>query len=160
MKFGNKPQRILVTDKLKDQYVTLMQQKYSHYLASKLYHYAPLDSQKEYFRKLIATQMNKLVMHAYGSEVVEYIYTQCQSDKDRRQLVFSLYGNYSLVLDEVFHDGHSYGNQNALRIFMQKKPQIASTILTKMEPMVQKLIEKGNQRHTFVQAILLDYVES
>jgi len=43
---------------------------------------------------------------------------------------------------------------------MQKKPQIASTILTKMEPMVQKLIEKGNQRHTFVQAILLDYVES
>ena len=28
-----------------------------------------------------------------------------------------------------------------------------------MEPMVQKLVEKGNQRHTYVQAILNDYVE-
>ena len=77
VKFGNRPQRILICDKLKDIYVTLMQQKYSHYLASKLYHYAPEDRQKEYFRKQIATQMNKLVMHTYGSEVVEYIYTQC-----------------------------------------------------------------------------------
>ena len=42
---------------------------------------------------------------------------------------------------------------------MEKKPQIAGTILTKMEPMVQKLIDKGNQRHSMVQAILLDYVE-
>jgi len=28
-----------------------------------------------------------------------------------------------------------------------------------MEPMVQKLVEKGNSRHSFVQAVLLDYVE-
>ena len=160
VKFGNRPQRELVVEKLKDEYVTLMQQKYSHYLASKLYLYAPLDSQKEFFRKQIAAQMNKLVMHAYGSEVVEYIYTQCQSDKERREVVFSLYGNYSLVLDEVFgDDSRQKDQQNALSVFMQQKPQIASNILTKMEPMVQKLVDKGNQRHTFVQAILLDYVE-
>ena len=161
VKFGNRPQRILVVDKLKDQYATLMQQKYSHYLASKLYLYAPLDSQKEFFRKSLASQMNKLVMHAYASEVVEYIYTQCQSDKEKREMVFALYGNYQLVLDEVFSgsDSVTLGQQNALRVFMQKKPQIASNILTKMESMVQKLIEKGNQRHTYVQAILLDYVE-
>ena len=51
-----------------------MQQKYSHYLASKIYHYAPLESQKESFRKLISTSMNKLVLHAFASEVIEYIY--------------------------------------------------------------------------------------
>lgn len=53
----------------------MMQQKYSHYLASKLYHFAPLDSQKEAFRKLISASMNKLVLHSFGSEVIEYIYT-------------------------------------------------------------------------------------
>ena len=99
-----------------------MQQKYSHYLASKLYHYAPLDSQKEAFRKLISSQMNKLVLHAFAAEVVEYIYTQCQSDKERREMVFSLYGNYTLLLDEVFPEGHKHGNKNALKVFMEKKP--------------------------------------
>jgi len=84
-------------------------------------------------------------MHAYGSEVVEYIYTQCQSDKERREMVFSLYGNYALVLDEVFGDkGNKQGHKNALSVFMTHKPQIASTILTKMEPVMQKLVEKGN----------------
>jgi hypothetical protein len=77
VKFGNRPQRILVVDKLKEHYTHLMQQKYSHYLASKLYHYAPLETQKEYFRKLISSQMNKLVLHAFAGEVVEYIYGQC-----------------------------------------------------------------------------------
>ena len=67
--------------------------------------------------------MNKLVMHAYGSEVVEYIYTQCQSDKERREMVFSLYGNYSLVLDEVFGaKGTQPNGKNALKVFMEQKP--------------------------------------
>lgn len=73
-------------------------------------------------------------------------------------MIFSVYGNYALVLDEVFPDG-TCTEVNALKFFMQKKPQIASNILTKLEPMVNKLVEKGNQRHSFVQAILLDYVE-
>ena len=103
--------------------------------------------------------MNKLVLHAFASEVVEYIYSQCQSDRERREMVFSLYGNYSLVLEEVFPEGHAYGDQNPLKVFMEKKPQIAANILTKMEPMGQKLVEKGNSRHSFVQAVLLDYVE-
>ena len=73
-------------------------------------------------------------------------------------MIFSVYGNYSLVLDEVFANG-ACNEVNALKVFMEKKPQIAGNILTKLEPMVSKLVEKGNQRHTFVQAVLLDYVE-
>jgi len=80
--------------------------------------------------------MNKLVMHSFASEVIEYIYTQCETDKERREIVFSLYGNYSLLLDEVFPEGHTHGDKNALKVFMEQKPQIASNILTKMEPMV------------------------
>lgn len=42
---------------------------------------------------------------------------------------------------------------------MDKKPQIAGQILTKLEPMVAKIVEKGNSRHSFAQQVLLDYVE-
>ena len=58
-------------------------------------------------------------------------------------MVFSMYGNYSLLLDEVFPDGHQ-NSANPLKVFMEKKPQVAVNILTKLEPMVQKLVEKGN----------------
>ena len=37
-------------------------------------------------------------------------------------MVFSLYGNYSLILDEVFPEKHSHGNTNALKVFMKTKP--------------------------------------
>ena len=65
--------------------------------------------------------MNKLVLHAFASEVVEYIFTQCGTDKERREMVFSMYGNYSLLLDEVFPDGHQHTG-NPLNVFMEKKP--------------------------------------
>jgi len=37
-------------------------------------------------------------------------------------MVFSLYGNYSLVLEEVFPAGHKHGEGNPLKVFMEKKP--------------------------------------
>lgn len=46
LKYGNREHRRLVADKLKDQYVDLMQSKYAHYLASRLYYYAPEPEQK------------------------------------------------------------------------------------------------------------------
>jgi len=87
--------------------------------------------------------MNKQVLHSFASEVIEYIYAQCKTDKERREMVFSLYGNYSLVLDEVFPEGNNE-DISPLQVFMMKKPQIAANILTKLEPMVAKMIEKGN----------------
>ena len=90
IKFGNRPQRILVIDKLKAYFSHLMQQKYSHYLASKMYHYAPDDAAKDSFRKLIGAQMNKLVLHSFAAEVIEYMYTESQSDADRRQMILNI----------------------------------------------------------------------
>ena len=59
-------------------------------------------------------------------------------------MIFSVYGNYSLVLDEVFPPKSTCTEVNGLKVFMEKKPQIAGNILTKLEPMVSKLVEKGN----------------
>lgn len=41
----------------------MMTSKYAHYLASKLYYYAPEDSQKEFLRKEVASQIQKLIVH-------------------------------------------------------------------------------------------------
>ena len=74
VKFGNRPQRSEVCDKLKENFIVLMQQKYSHYLASKVYSFAPEDAQKLALRKTVQTQIGKLIMHAFASEVIEHIY--------------------------------------------------------------------------------------
>jgi hypothetical protein len=43
LKYGSVKQRDLLTEKIKEDFVHLMTNKYSHYLASKAYHYAPND---------------------------------------------------------------------------------------------------------------------
>jgi hypothetical protein len=50
LKYGNRPQRELVVDKIKANFVELMSSKYSHYLASKAYYFAPEVAQKNFFR--------------------------------------------------------------------------------------------------------------
>ena len=77
-----------------------MTTKYSHYLASKAYYYAPEPEQKLYFRQIITKEINKYIIHAYPSEVIEYIYN-LSNDQERREMVFSFYGNYLLLLKEV-----------------------------------------------------------
>ena len=94
-------------------------------------------------------------MHAFASEVIEYIYAAQTSDKARREMVFSLYGNYSLLAQEVLEK-----NKNAsLKQFITSKPYISDNLIKRLEPMIQKLIEKGHTRHTIVQSALLDYIE-
>lgn len=47
--------------------------------------------------------MQKLIMHAYAAEVVEYIY--CQSDDNQRiEMVIGLYGNYFLLLKDFINE--------------------------------------------------------
>jgi hypothetical protein len=85
---------------------------------------------------------------------VEYIFAQC-SEQEKREMIFGVYGNFSLVLKDLLTK-----NKNiSLKEFMEEKPQLSGGILEKLDPIVQKLIEKGQTRHTIVQAILLDYIE-
>ncbi len=58
------------------QYVNLASQKYSLYLASKLFQFAPDEEVKQRLRTTLTAEINKLIMHTYASEVIEYIYTQ------------------------------------------------------------------------------------
>jgi len=74
VKYGNRPQRELVCEKLKEHYLHLTSTKYSHYLASKAFHFAPLPEQKAFFRNVVNQNMSKLILHSYASEVIEYIY--------------------------------------------------------------------------------------
>ena len=99
VKYGNRPQRIKVVNEIKGLYTTLMQSKYAHYLASKAFYYAPEDAQKAELRKMVSGSIQKLMMHTYASEVVEYIYDQ-SSDKERKEMTYGLYANYYLLMKE------------------------------------------------------------
>lgn len=46
-----------------------------------------------------------------------------------------------------------------MKTFLELKPNLAPGILDKLEPVVNKLVEKGLTRHSIVQAILNDYIE-
>lgn len=74
LKYGQREQRKLIAENLKGQFVDLMQSKYAHYLASKLYYYAPEVEQKQFIRSEVQAQISKLILHQYASEVIEYIY--------------------------------------------------------------------------------------
>lgn len=76
IKYGNRPQRELVVKNIENEFLHLMTQKYSHYLASKAYQYAPTDEQKARFRALVNSQIVKLLQHTFAAEVVEFIYVQ------------------------------------------------------------------------------------
>jgi hypothetical protein len=73
-------------------------------------------------------------------------------------MVFSFYGNYFLLLKEV-ESTSAKGHQISLREFLEKKPNLAETILHKLEKQATKLVEKGLTRHTIVQAILYDFYQ-
>jgi len=105
-------------------------------------------------------QLQKLIMHTYASEVVEYIYCQ-GTDAEKRQMVYSLYQNYYLLLKEFIAEEGTYssGKLKSLAEFIKLKPNLAQNILDKMEGLVMKLVHKGLTRHSIVQAILKDYLE-
>jgi len=64
LKYGNKPQRAKIIDNIKEHYLHLMTAKYSHYLASKAYYFAPEPEQKQYFRTIVTSEINKNIMHS------------------------------------------------------------------------------------------------
>jgi hypothetical protein len=74
-------------------------------------------------------------------------------------MVFSFYGNYFLLLKEVESTSATKNHQISLKEFLEKKPNLADTILHKLEKQATKLVEKGLTRHTIVQAILFDFYQ-
>lgn len=85
------------------------------------------------------------------------------SDVERREMVFSFYGNYFLLLKEVETNNSSVESKTSknisLKEFLEKKPNLRDQILHKLEKVANKLVEKGLTRHTVVQAILYDFYQ-
>jgi hypothetical protein len=71
-------------------------------------------------------------------------------EKEKRDIVLSLYGKYFVLLKE--------NADSTLKDVLDSKPALKDGVITKLESMVTKLVEKGLTRHTIVQAVLYDYV--
>eukprot|EP00349_Pseudokeronopsis_sp_Brazil_P007329 CAMPEP_0202959726 /NCGR_PEP_ID=MMETSP1396-20130829/3899_1 /ASSEMBLY_ACC=CAM_ASM_000872 /TAXON_ID= /ORGANISM="Pseudokeronopsis sp., Strain Brazil" /LENGTH=159 /DNA_ID=CAMNT_0049678443 /DNA_START=607 /DNA_END=1086 /DNA_ORIENTATION=+ len=50
--------------------------------------------------------------------------------------------------------------QITLKYFIEKKPQLGATITQKLDRVVGKFLDKGLVRHSIIQAILFDYLET
>lgn len=75
-------------------------------------------------------------------------------------MVFAFYGNYFFLLKEVESEYKGHNKQISLKEFIEKKPNLAETILHKVTRVATKVVEKGLTRHTIVQAILYDFFNS
>ena len=64
LKHGNRVQRSKIVESIKENYLHIMTNKYSHYLATKAYYFAPEPEQKQYFRTLATKEINKYIIHA------------------------------------------------------------------------------------------------
>ena len=66
-------------------------------------------------------------------------------------MVYSLYANYYLLLKEFIAEEGSSDDKTKLKSlaeFIKMKPNLAQTILDKMENLVMKLVHKGLTRHS------------
>lgn len=99
---------------------------------------------------LVLEKINTLIMHMFGSEVVEYIF--CESNPaEKRELKLGFYGKYFLILKE--------SEGKTLKEILEEKPTMKEGILSKLEGVCFKLIDKGLARHNIVQSILWDYFQ-
>mmetsp|Transcript_8408 Transcript_8408/g.14064 ORF Transcript_8408/g.14064 Transcript_8408/m.14064 type:complete len:252 (+) Transcript_8408:112-867(+) len=125
IKHGNVKQKTHVLEQIKEHMVTLISQKYSKHLAQKAYFYAPTPQLKKFILTQINQQINKLIMHQYASEVVEYIYAQTENEKDRKEMVFAFYGQYFILFkDQLQGASAEEVKKLGLKQFLQKKPQL------------------------------------
>jgi len=105
-------------------------------------------------------------MHQYAADVIEFVYsTECDghNETQRREMVYAFYGQYFLLIkemDNALQSKDKEGTHISLKDFIGQKPQLAENLMEKLENIVQKLVEKGLARHTLVQAIMYDYIQS
>lgn len=45
----------------------------------------------------VCENISSLIMHMYGSEVLEYFYTEAK-EHEKRKLLFAFYGKYFIIL--------------------------------------------------------------
>lgn len=75
LKYGSHAQQSLIVEKIKPFYLDLMTNKYSHYLASKTYLYAPTTELKDFLRRLVMTEINKHIIHSVLTHISLIIYS-------------------------------------------------------------------------------------
>jgi len=63
-------------------------------------------------------------MHNYASEVIEYIYSQTESEKDKKEMVYAFYGQYFLLLKQMDESIEQEKDKttSSLAQFCEKKP--------------------------------------
>lgn len=80
---------------------------------------------------------------------IEALYLHAKQAK-KTEMITAFYGEFFLIIKE--NEGKT------IKELIDEKPIIKEGIVSKLENLTHKLVDKGMTRHTIVQAILFDYV--
>ena len=149
LKHGSKEQKKTIIDNLIDIFGEMMIYKYSYHLSYRMVEFCEDEEQKNKLLTIVVNKIGTLIMHMYASEVVEHMYN-LGTMREKKKLIHAFYGNFFLILQE--------NQAKSIRSLVKEKPMLKESILSKLESLSHKLIDKGLVRHTIVQAILYDYL--
>ena len=141
--------RTAIINSLMEYFAELITQKYAYHLAMKMVEFCPDDKLHDKMIDKIINRIGRFIMHSYASEVIEALYQNSKVSK-KQQMLGAFYGEYFLILAEH--------KDKTIKELIDEKPNIKEGIVSKLESLTHKLIDKGMTRHTLVQAILYDYI--
>lgn len=152
-KHADKALKQEITRALQGTYVELAKSAYGKYLLVKMLHYgspavraAIIDEMHGSFRKLMS--------HKEGAYVLEDLYRDYATAKQRRQIMREFYGGEFAL----FKDAH--GESGGLREIVAAAPAKKPHILENLNKTITQAVNKGSIGFEIVHAMMLEYVRN
>jgi len=146
LKFGEKDQRSKIVSELKEHVATLANSKYARFLVLKMLKYTP----REYFaemRGLLLKSRDKLIGMKEGIQILERLYTESTSNKEKKEIICSFYGKEFFILKK----------SQTLDQVIKENPGMRLAISQQLDKIVKKLIDKSMFEFTIGHRLIYDY---
>ncbi len=153
LRYGTKEQIAQVKKACKEEFYKLMMNIYGRHLAVRLYDDAFDEAEKKAVQENVCSNMEKYVVHAYGSELVEHIYTKAKAEL-KNKMFEAVFGNKLKFIKETEAPVVDVNK------VLTEHPMVKEHVDRHLEELVETFVDKGLIRLTFVQRIFLFFVKS
>lgn len=149
IKYGTKEQKTSIVKELSGHFVELSKGKYSKFIVSNL---MKTFHDKNAILDEFIGKMAVCLKHGEASSVVNVIYSDCCTLKQRNTLVLEFYGK-EFALFKKNYEGLS------LEDILAKDPSKKNYILGNLRFIIDELLKKGNLHHSIFHRLLKDYIK-
>ncbi|GMI43646.1 hypothetical protein TrCOL_g2916 [Triparma columacea] len=146
VQFGTDEQRAVVLDELKGAIADMSKSQYGHFIVLKLIKYCSnTPSNKKKILKAFAGQVTKLATHSVGARVIEVAFGGEFTNKETEALRREFYGKQYALFSPTDSSSSSTSSSpppSILSTLLSAHPDAASSILTHVRNVIDKIIEK------------------